>query len=234
MDNDLKKKKSDSLLKLALEEEMLQDADMIKYKSDDEMEVLHEFSEEHQKRMKKIFKMADRVEHRSAYRRRNFQIAAGLAIFLCFSAVTVTRVEAFRLPILQFFMDIKEKSTRLGIQEENRLNLPDEYCKYEPGYVPEGYVVVSVKHNEGGFFVRYESEENQHWYRYQYYDEMGNLNVDTEMGDVTEEVIDGNPAVVIRKDKEIRIIVDIGKQRFCLNGIIPYEEAIKIMESVNY
>lgn len=234
MDNDLKKKKSDSLLKLALEEELLQDADMIKYKSDDEMESLHEFSAEHQKRIKKIFKMADRVEHRAAYRRRNFQIAAGFAIFLCFSAVTVTRVEAFRMPILQFFMDIKEKSTRLGVQEENRLNLSAEYSKYEPGYIPEGYVVVSVEQNEGGFNIRYESGESQHWYRYQYYDGVGNLNVDTEMGDVTEEIINGNPAVVIRKDGEIRIIVNIGKQRFCLNGIIPYEEAVKIMESVNY
>lgn len=234
MDNDLKKKKSDSLLKLALEEEMLQDAAMKKYKADDEMETLHEFSAEHQKRIKKIFKMADRVENRVAYRRRNFQIAAGFAIFLCFSAVTVTQVEAFRMPILQFFMDIKEKSTHLGIREENRLNLPDEYSKYVPKYVPEGYGIVSVEQNESGFCIRYESGESKHWYRYQYYDKMGNLNVDTEMGDVSEEIIHGNPAVVIRKGGEIRIIVDIEKQRFCVSGIIPYEEAIKIMESVKF
>lgn len=234
MDNDLKKKKSDSLLKLALEEEMLQDADMIKYKSDDEMETIHEFSEEHQKRMKNIFKMADRIEHKTAYRRRNFQMAAGVAIFLCFSAVTVTQVEAFRMPVMQFFMDIKEKFTRLGVQEGNRLGLSDIYYKYEPEYVPEGYVVVSVEQNESGFIIRYESGENQHWYQYQYFDKMGNLNVDSEDGDVTGGVINGNPAVVIQKDGEIWIVVNIGKQRFCLNGIIPYEEAVKIMESVSY
>lgn len=234
MENDLKKKKSDSLLKLALEEEMLQDEDMRKYLSDDEIEAPHEFSERHNKRMKQLLKKADKVEHQTAYRRRKFQIAAGVAMFLCLSTVTVTQVEAFRLPILQFFMDIKEKSARLGIYEENRLKLADEYRDYEPEYMPEGYVVVSVEQNKRGFTIQCESEGNQYWYRYQYYAEMGNLNVDTETGSVKEETINGKPAIVIEKAGEIRIIVDIGRQRFCLDGEIPYDEAVKIMESVKY
>lgn len=234
MDDDLKKKKSDSLLKLALEEEMLQDENMLKYMSDDEIKTPHEFSEIHRKHMKKIFKMADKIEHKDAYRRRNLQIAAGVAVFLCLSTVTITQVEAFRLPILNFFMDIKSKSTRLEIQEENKLKLADEYSDYEPEYVPSGYVITLLEQDKGGFTVQFESEDGQYWYRYQYIDKMGNLNLDSETGDVSEENINSKPAVVIRKGEEIRIIVDIGKQRFCLNGNLSYEEAVKIMESVNY
>lgn len=232
--DDLKKRKSDSILKLALEEEMLQDADLLKYMSDDEKENPHEFSERHNRRMKKLYKMADKVEHRAAYRRRNFQIAAGMAVFLCVSVVAVTQVEAFRLPILQFFMDIKEKSTHLGIHKENQLKLADHFCDYEPDYTPEGYVVVSLEQDESGFSIRYESEGGQSWYNYHYSRVMGNLNIDSENGDISEEIINGTPAVVIQKDDEIRIIIDIGAHRFCLEGVLPIEEAKKVMNSIKY
>lgn len=232
--DDLKKRKSDSILKLALEEEMLQDAELLKYMSDDEKKNPHEFSERHNRRMKKLYKMADKVEHRAAYRRRNFQIAAGMAVFLCVSVVAVTQVEAFRLPILQFFMDIKEKSTHLGIHEENQLKLDDHFRDYEPDYTPEGYVVVSLEQDESGFSIWYEAEGGQNWYRYHYDRMMGNLNIDSETGDVSEESINGTPAVVIQKDGEIRIIIDIGTQRFSIDGNIPYEDAVKILESINF
>lgn len=232
MSDDLNQKKSDYLLELALEESLQQDPLMLKYQSVDEN--VHEFSEEHKKRMKKIFKMAEKVEHRAAHRRRNYQIAAGIAVFLCVSTVAVTRVEAFRLPIIRFFMEMKEKSTLIGAQTENRVGLSDKYAGYEPSYVLDGYTVVQVKEYDNGFHIKYECEDGQTWYQYSYWENKENVDADSEDGSVQEETINGHPAMVVRKDDEIRISINNGAERFYLNGTIPYDEAVKIISSINF
>lgn len=232
MDEKFEKEKREHLLNLALQEEMLQDKNMLKY-SDDKIEP-HIFSEEHNRRMKQIFKMADKVENREKRRRRTYHIAAAVAVFICFSTVTVTQVEAFRLPILRFFMEVKEKSTNFSLKEENLLQLSDEYFRYEPEYTPEGYVVTFVEETESGFSIQYKCEERQNWYHYLYTKKMENSNIDTENGTMSQDEINGKPAIIVEKGQEIRIVVDSGMQRFSLSGDIPYEEAIKIMESINY
>lgn len=84
MSKDLKQKKSDYLLELALEEQLEQDEDMKKYPLPEDVEHPHVFSEEHEKRMQEIFKMADKVEHQSYRRKKHFQLAAGIALFFMF------------------------------------------------------------------------------------------------------------------------------------------------------
>ena len=62
MNNDLVKKKNDLLFELALEEELEQDLSIKEY--DDIMKRnIHIFSKEHHKRMKKIYKMANKIEN---------------------------------------------------------------------------------------------------------------------------------------------------------------------------
>lgn len=56
MSKDLKQKKSDYLLELALEEQLEQDEDMKKYPLPEDVEHPHVFSEEHEKRMRRFLK----------------------------------------------------------------------------------------------------------------------------------------------------------------------------------
>lgn len=79
MSEDLKKKKSEYLLELALEEQLDQDMEMKKYEKIEETEPAHVFSKEHDKRMQELFKMADKVENRSRKLKKYRQIAAGFA-----------------------------------------------------------------------------------------------------------------------------------------------------------
>jgi len=234
MKNDFNKKKSDYLLELALEEYLEQDPDMLKYGDDVEEKYPHEFSPEHEKRMRKIFKMADKVERKAEYKRRNRQIAAGIAIFLCFSTVAVTQVDAFRIPIGQFFMDMKEKSTLVGVHRENKLNLSEKYVGYEPAYVPKGFVIVGVEETDKRFWIKYESSEEDSWYRIYYWNKFEEASLDSEGGVVSETEINGYPAVIVQKGDEVRININIGTARFYLNGMIPMDEAIKIMESIKF
>lgn len=232
MNEDLRKKKSDYLLELALEESLENNLDMLKY--NDERISPHDFSKEHKKRMNKIFKIAEKEELRAVRQRKSFQAAAGIIIFLCFSTIAVTQVEAFRMPIVQLFMEVKEKYAFIGLQKDSRLNLSGKNAQYEPRYVPEGYVVVDVKEFEYGFRVKYEEAEGDSWYRFRYWDKIKGIKIDNEDGIISEEIINGQPAIVIQKDDEIRISIDIGVQKIYLDGNLPYAEAIKVMESVEF
>lgn len=99
---------------------------------------------------------------------KNYKIAAAAAVILCLSTVTVTRVEAFRLPIVRFFMEIKEQSTFFGLQEKKRVALSDKFQRYEPMYIPEGYVVIATEEDKNGFYIGYENEKEKRKYTYSY------------------------------------------------------------------
>lgn len=232
MSKDFKNKKSDYLLELALEEQLEQDVDMKKYKSDAEMDNPHVFSEEHNKRMQKLFKMAEKEEQRPKRFSRYRQMAAGFAAILCLSIFSVTQVEAFRLPVVRFFMDIKEKSTLFGASEEDLIGLTENYKEHEPQYVPDGFSVLKVEEGKGTFCIKYLNDQKNQTYMYYFFDSMENTAVDTEDVDTVELEINGNRAYVVQKEQEIRILMDKNDNRLYLDGTIPYEEAVKIMESV--
>lgn len=232
MSKDFKNKKSDYLLELALEEQLEQDVDMKKYKSDAEMDDPHVFSEEHNKRMQKLFKMAEKEEQRPKRLGRYRQMAAGFAAILCLSIFSVTQVEAFRLPVVRFFMDIKEKSTLFGASEEDLIGLTENYKEYEPQYVPDGFSVLKVEEGKGTFCIKYLNDQKNQTYMYYFFDTLENIAVDTEDGDIVELEINGNQAYVVQKEQEIQILMNKNDGRFYLNGTISYEDAVEIMESI--
>lgn len=227
-----KDKKTEILVGLALEESIERDMHRLEYPDGEEAVEEPVFSEEHEKRMKEIFEIARRVERRTARRKQFSRMAAGIAVFLCLSTVMVSQVEAFRLPVLQFFMETKEKFTTVGSREKSHLGLSEKYWPYEPVYVPEGYVAVSVVENKKGFYIKYEGEKDHKWYIYRYLPDRERVDIDTENGKVWEEAINGQSALVVRKENEIRIIMSNGRQRFLLSGTISYEEGKKVLESI--
>lgn len=232
MSEDLKKKKSDYLLELALEEQLEHDLQMKKYEKIEETEPIHVFSKEHDERMQEIFKMADKVENKSRKHKQYRQIAAGFALFFCISAFSITQVEAFRLPLVNYFMEIKEKSTLFGTSKEMNTGLTKNHKEYEPQYVPAGFAVLEVHEGDGEIYIQYLNDQKQQVYSYYFFEGIDNTAIDTENTNAVEIKINGNQAYAIQKGEEINILMNRDNQQFCLNGTIPYEEAIKIMESI--
>ena len=232
MSEDIEKKKSNYLLELALEEQWEKDTEMKKYEKIEETEPVHVFSKDHEERMREIFKMADEVENRSRKCKRYRQIAAGFVLFLCIITFSITQVEAFRLPFVRFFMEIKEKSTLFGTGKEINSGLTQNYKDYEPYYVPSGFAVLEVHEGEEEFYIKYLNDQKQQAYSYYFFEDTDNTALDTENGNTIEVRINGNLAYVVEKGDEVRILMDKDNNQFYLNGTIPYEEAIKIMESI--
>lgn len=232
MNEDLRRKKSECLLKLALEEQLERDAEMLKYKSGDEVENPHEFSKAHSKRIEEILKRAEKAEKHPRRFRRYHQIVAGFVLFFCISAFTIMQVEAFRLPVIRFFVEIRDKATLFGVENEDNQILTEKFEMYEPHYIPDDFIVQSVHEEDESFYIKYISNEKQQAYSYYFFDNMKNTIADTEDGTMVEIDIDGNSSFVIQKDGRIRILMNKNDKQFYLEGNIAYEEAVKIMKSI--
>lgn len=231
MNKNLDEKKSEYLLELALEEQLENDEDMRHWEQIEEENPPHVFSERHNKRMRKIFRKAKRVEYYERYRKRALRAVAGFLIIVCASVITVTQVEAFRTPLMRFFTDVKAKSTFFGVEKERKLYLTKNFHEYEPMYIPEGFVVVEVDEHSNWFSIRYEKGKSQ-LYRYYFYNDVRDFALDTEVSVTINTEINGNKVSVIQKENEIKVIMYKNDMVFYLEGKISVEEAYKIMESI--
>lgn len=231
MSRNLDEKKSDYLLELALEEQLENDEDMRHWEQLEQESPPHVFSERHKKRMQKIFRKARRVEFYKEHRKRMVRIAASFLVIICASVITVTQVEAFRMPLLDFFYQVKEKSTFFGVSTDSGAKFTKNFQEYEPTYQPEGFAVVEVYENEDRFSIKYEDEKGSK-YKFCFFYKFRDLALDTENARVSEIKINGNKASIIEKESETRIIMYKENSIFFLTGKLPPEEAYKIMESI--
>ena len=225
MNKDLVQKKNDYLLELALEEQLDHDEDMQKYS--EEVVEPHEFSPEHEARMRELFKKAEKVEKRAGRKRTRIQVAAGIAVVLCCS-----QVDAFRVPVYNFFTEVKEKATRFGVEEKTGqvLELSEKHRVEAPKYIPEGYYVDYMEETKSTFFINYINDESEGMYNFRFQSTITDVVIDTENATTIE--INGNHAYVVEKDKYVRILMHKNDHLYYLAGAIPCEEAIKIMESI--
>lgn len=231
MNDDLMKKKSDYLLELALEEQLESDEEMKAYKLDPES--VHTFSDEHNRRVDEIQKRAEKRNLSSKiFPKKRLQAVVCLCFALTISVFAVTRVEAFRLPLIRFFTEVKEKSTKFNFQGENNTNLTKNYQAYEPGYIPDGYNIVEVNEGDGTFYVKFMNDEETQSYTFWYYDTPSASALDTEEAGVAKILIAGNESYAIEKNNELRVLMNKDNHQFFLRGTLSLDEACKIMESI--
>lgn len=231
MNDDLMKKKSDYLLELALEEQLESDEEMKAYKLDPVS--IHTFSDEHNRSVDEIQK---RVEKRNLspkiFPKKRLRAVVCLCFALTISVFAVTRVEAFRLPFIRFFTEVKEKSTKFIFQGENNTNLTKNYQAYEPGYIPDGYNIVEVNEGDGSFYMKFMNDEETQSYTFWYYETPSASAFDTEEAGVTKILIAGNQSYAIEKNNELRILMNKDNHQFFLRGTLSLDEACEIMESI--
>lgn len=235
MSEDLKNKKSDYLLELALEEQLEYDDEMKKYDAEDRGNAEHVFSEDHDKKMKKIFKMAEKAENRPkhALRMKQFkQVAAIFAIMVGISAFTITQVEAFRVPVYRFFREVNDKYTMFKVEGAGNNSLPEEISPLAPKYVPDGYYVTAMSQNDNGFSIEYKNNEKDEMYLFSCNINNSDVALDTENAEVIETEMNGNRLIIIQKDDRLILLMYKGKDQLRVGGSISLEEGLKIMESI--
>ena len=90
--------------------------------------------------------------------------------------------------------------------------------------------MLEVHEEEWGFYIKYFNDQKQQAYNFYFWENMKNTVVDTEDGNTVETEINGNQAFAVQKGDKVRILMSKNNMQFFVDGTIPYDEPLKIME----
>ena len=239
-----KKNREEESLQERLIEEILKDASKELIKKETlprEEDCDYEPSKKFKKSMERILKSAER----KAWWQGNYiTVAKGAASVMIVGTVasaTVMNVEAFKVPIFNFFMEHQEKYSKLEVKEEGK---KEEYdyktlLKEYPGIalpieLPEGYEYQTTKGNEVQYTTIYLNNINNRMVVLSQTFGDSTWDVDTERN-ASKEIEKDDIKYKIFFDKENTTIVwNKNGSSYNLNGQLTEQEIEKIIENMHY
>jgi hypothetical protein len=128
-----------------------------------DMDDLPELSADFQASMDAMFKQEHKKLERSRRVRSFPRIAAAIALFLLLASVMVNQTSAWKEPIYNFFFHNSSdgEKSKIEISEEDE-DEEDEFSKYLPEYVPDGFELVKKVYAKKTkqYCIKYENPDN--------------------------------------------------------------------------
>jgi len=166
-----------------------------------------------------------------------FAIVASIAVILLFT--TVASVEAVRLKVLNFLVDVRQEYTSFSLKESENNSYSETPAvnwskSYVPTYIPDGYEVSSTTYNEQVKKIIFKDQEGS-LIIYTLLNEATNPGVDTENASLLKTInINGHEGTLIIKNSIVTIVWVIDGNLFVLQTETSEDTAIKIAEGVEY
>ncbi len=160
------------------------------------------------------------------------KVAVFIAVLMVGFAITFSTVEAFRITVLNFIMEQKEKFSLISLSENNSSDVPIELKgKYYPHYFPDGYEIESIFINDDRVEILYVNKSNE-IINYGYFSKDAATGVDTENRTETSVIINGLNGNIFSKGRHRTLVLKSDEYIFVIDGTITQEEIIRIAKSV--
>lgn len=208
----------------------------IYYKLRDDETIVNPNQEELDKRIlgmiKEYEKKGKREQKQRLIKKVILKAAVFIAVLMVGFAVTFSTVEAFRITVLNFITEQKEKFSLISLSENNSSDVPTELNgKYYPHYLPSGYEIKSTFITDMGVEISY-INKNKERINYSYFGKDTTAGIDTENRIETSVRINELNGNIYSKDGHRILVFKSDEYIFVIDGIITQEEIIKIAESV--
>jgi len=165
--------------------------------------------------------------------------AVAMLIVMVIFFTTVATVEAVRVRILNFLMDIQQEYTSFQLKDSSSGSEGDSatidwHQAYVPTYIPDGYAVSATSQNEN--YKKIESTNSQgSLITYLELSAGHTPALDTENASVFEGVsINGHEGALVVKNSLATIIWSMHDRMFIIQAPIEKDMAVKIAEGVKY
>ena len=190
-----------------------------------------EFSKEHVANMQKIFK----VYRQKLFCKKIVDITKRVAIFFIIisvvGAISIMSVEAWRLKILNFFIEVKDNHSDIYLKEGMSDNNSYKIADITFGYIPDGFTVENTNNTKNNLFVQFTNGNNL-YFSLNINDVDANLSIDTENADFKKIFLNGVEALLSEKGTIKILVWHNDKYMFTLIGNIETSELIKIAENI--
>ena len=178
-----------------------------------------------------------------AGKRRIWQVlnraAVAMLIMLVVLGSTVVTVEAMRVKVLNFLMDVQQEYTSFqlkdsGSDSEGGGATVDWHQAYIPTYIPAGFEVSAVSDGKLLKTIEFKSPQGS-LVTYTELSEGTKPALDTENASLFETVsINGHEGALVVKNSLVTVIWAMHDRMFMIRGDIEKDMAIKMAEGVKY
>ena len=188
-----------------------------------------EFSKEHEEAMKRIFKKERNkllIKKISKYSKR---VAIFFLVLVVASSVTIFSVEAWRIKIMNFIIEMTQTHSEINFSEDNK---GDTYTSDEItlGYIPEGFKLETSDISENSVNLIFKGEKNYFVFSMDAIN--SKMGIDTENAAVKKTMINGEEALY-STNNNVNILVWHNEEfLYKLSGTIEEKEMIKIAENI--
>lgn len=194
--------------------------------------------------MEKMFTKAEKEEatekRKEAFKNRYKKFTkrvAGVIVF-CFVAFAVRNVEAFKVPIFNFFVEVHDKFSRVNLQKEGEdveYNLEHIYKEYQgialPVEVPKGYRYVETIGKDGVYKTIYKKSTTEQITISQFTGiESVVMDTETKNGEIIE--YNSKSYTIKEGDNKLTIVWQETGNSFHICGNITKDQALRLADSM--
>jgi hypothetical protein len=165
------------------------------------------------------------------------RILSRVAIFILivFSSITILTisVEAFRVKVFNFFIDVNETHTEIRVEEDtkdNERNKPIWKDYYFPSYLPENFEVTNTDIFNETRVAHF--SDSIHFITFSQAPKGTDFQIDTEGSVITEVEINGHKGILATKDSLNILFWSNDTSSFCLTTNLETEKMVKIAKNI--
>lgn len=193
----------------------------------------HKFSEAFAKKMNKLIKFSKKP-YFALVNSVGKRIAIILIVIILSASTAISRVDALKRPIIEFFIEIYEKFSSLSYGGFDNGEIPPDKLEYyyEPGYLPEGYALKEHAKMQNMSLLFYSDDRGMELVFKQSVLTGTRMSIDTE--DVqTETVTVNNTEAIYYSNKNVNSLIwTDGKYSYSVIGKLTKEVLVHIAESI--
>lgn len=164
--------------------------------------------------------------------------AIALLIMLVILGATVVSVQAVRVKVLNFLMDIQQEYTSFQMKDSSGSKgggaTIDWHQAYIPTYIPDGYEISTARKDERSRVIEFQNPQGAS-ITYMELMQGSKPHVDTENASDLETVsINGFEGTLVAKGSSVTLIWAMNDSMFIISGQIGKDTAVQIAEGVKY
>lgn len=164
------------------------------------------------------------------------RVAVAMVIMLLVLGSVVMTVEAVRVRVLNFIMNVEPEYTSFELKGNDKSGsaIVDWHKAYVPTFIPAGYEVSGVSTGQFEKSIEFKNKQGL-LITYMELSESSKPQLDTENASTIKTInINGYEGKLIVKDSLVTVIWPMNDHMYIIRGQIKEETAVKIAEGVKY